>query len=74
MSKNDISKMKYEESLNELEQVLARLEGNQTTLEEMLQLFDRGRLLAGHCQNLLTQAELKVEMLNQPKKEAEKIL
>ena len=63
--KNSVEKMRYEEALQELEDILATLEGESRGLDETVDLYERGRVLLQHCQNLLEQAELKVRKLNQ---------
>ncbi len=50
----------FEEAFAELETVVQRLEGGDLALEEALGLYERGVALAGRCQALLDQAELRV--------------
>ncbi|MDK2980905.1 MAG: exodeoxyribonuclease small subunit [Chloroflexota bacterium] len=63
--KEAVEKMRYEEALQELEDILATLEGESRGLDETVDLYERGRVLLQHCQTLLEQAELKVRKLNQ---------
>lgn len=60
IAKKDIQKLKYEQALAELEQVITDLETGSLTLEEMIVRFEMGKELLAHCQELLDQAELKV--------------
>jgi len=60
IAKKDIQKLKYEQALAELEQVITDLETGSLTLEEMIVQFENGKELLAHCQELLDQAELKV--------------
>jgi exodeoxyribonuclease VII small subunit len=53
----------FEHSLAELENIVARLEQGELSLEESLQQFERGVGLTRICQNALQQAEHKIEML-----------
>jgi len=53
----------FESALNELEDVVTRLEKGELTLEQSLQYFERGVALTRHCQNVLQAAEQKVETL-----------
>ena len=53
----------FESALNELEDVVTRLEKGELTLEQSLQYFERGVALTRHCQNALQAAEQKVETL-----------
>lgn len=53
----------FEKSLAELEQIVARMEGGDLSLEQSLQQFERGVALARECQQALQVAEQKVEIL-----------
>ena len=59
-AKKDIQKLKYEEALKELEQVLDDLENGSLELEAMLERFELGKELLAHCQSLLEKAELRI--------------
>ena len=56
----------FEQSLDELEQLVARMEGGQMSLEESLSSFERGIGLYRHCQQALEKAELRVRLLLDP--------
>ncbi|HET7268874.1 MAG TPA: exodeoxyribonuclease VII small subunit [Oleiagrimonas sp.] len=56
----------FEHSLNELEQLVTRLEGGELSLDESLQSFERGITLFRNCQGALQQAELRVQTLLDP--------
>lgn len=56
----------FEQSLDELEQLVARMEGGELGLDESLQSFERGIALYRHCQTALEQAELRVRLLLDP--------
>ncbi|MBB3225529.1 exodeoxyribonuclease VII small subunit [Luteibacter sp. Sphag1AF] len=56
----------FEHSLDELEQLVARMEGGELSLDESLQSFERGIGLYRHCQTALEQAELRVRLLLDP--------
>jgi len=53
----------FEKSLKELESIVDRMEQGEITLEESLQLFERGITLTRNCQSALQQAEQKVQQL-----------
>ncbi len=53
----------FEEAMAELEEVVARLEEGDLTLEETLALYERGQELAALCARLLDEAELRLEQL-----------
>lgn len=64
-SKKDISLLKFEEAMSELEGIIEKLEGGETTLmlEESVHLYKRGILLSQHCKNLLEKAQQEVKVL-----------
>ena len=53
----------FEQSVTELEEIVKQLEKGELTLEESLQQFEKGIGLARQCQETLTQAEQKIELL-----------
>lgn len=56
----------FERSLDELEQLVAKMEGGEMSLDESLASFERGIGLFRHCQQSLEQAELRVRLLLDP--------
>jgi len=56
----------FEQSLDELEQVVARMEGGELNLDESLRSFERGIALYRSCQAALEQAEARVKLLLDP--------
>jgi exodeoxyribonuclease VII small subunit len=58
-----IKDLTFEQAFVELEEVVRKLEAGGLTLEESLDLFERGQALAAHCNVQLDQAELKVRQL-----------
>ncbi|MGN0859948.1 MAG: exodeoxyribonuclease VII small subunit [Stenotrophomonas sp.] len=56
----------FEQSLQELEQLVATLEGGELPLEQSLSAYERGVALYRQCQQALEQAQLRVNLLNDP--------
>ena len=54
---------RFESALNELEQIVGKLERGELKLEESLKLFERGVALTKQCRQSLETAELKVKQL-----------
>ncbi|BBL71046.1 exodeoxyribonuclease VII small subunit [Methylogaea oryzae] len=54
---------RFEESLEELEQLVERLEQGDISLEESLKAFERGVQLTRVCQKALKEAEQKIQVL-----------
>ena len=53
----------FEESLADLEEIVAKLESGDLPLEESLQLFEEGVRLSRTCRERVTQAERRIEVL-----------
>jgi exodeoxyribonuclease VII small subunit len=53
----------FETSLEELERIVRELELGELTLEKSLELFEQGVKLSRECQDRLTQAERRIEIL-----------
>lgn len=64
---------RLEKSLEELEALVARLEGGDLSLEQALQEFERGVKLTRECQTALKEAEQKVEILLKKTEQAEPV-
>lgn len=56
----------FEQSLDELEQLVARMEQGELSLEESLSAYERGVSLYRSCRSALEQAELRVRLLSDP--------
>lgn len=54
---------RFEASLKELDEIVARMERGDLPLEESLRLFERGTVLTRECREALTTAELRVKNL-----------
>ena len=61
----DVAELSFEAALQELEQVVGRLESGDVPLEESISLYARGAELRGHCEAKL-KADLKVTIRNLP--------
>jgi len=59
-----IKDLPFEKAVTELESVVAKLEGDGLSLDETVALYERGRALAAHCQQLLDNVSLRVEQLS----------
>ena len=53
----------FESALEELEQIIERLEGGELSLEHSLKEFERGVRLSRTCHQALQQAEQRVQQL-----------
>ncbi len=53
----------FEKALAELETIVARLEKGDVPLEESVAIYERGEVLKRRCDELLRQAEARVEKI-----------
>ena len=60
----------FEASLDELEQLVEKMEHGDMSLEESLAAYERGVGLYRKCQGALEQAELRVRLLSDPEQPA----
>ena len=56
----------FEHSLDELEQIVKRMEHGDLSLDDSLKTYERGIALYRNCQSALEQAELRVKLLYDP--------
>lgn len=61
----------FESSLEQVEQIIERIERGEVGLEDSLTQYERGVELIRRCRGILKQAELKVEELTQRMEDAD---
>ena len=59
----DVKPLTFEKALAELEQIVQRLERGDVPLEESVAIYERGEALKRRCEELLRQAEARVEKI-----------
>jgi exodeoxyribonuclease VII small subunit len=59
----EIQKMSFERAIDELESIVKRLEEGKVPLEESVAIYERGEGLKRRCEELLRQAEARVERI-----------
>jgi exodeoxyribonuclease VII small subunit len=64
--KNPNQVAEFEQSLDELERLVTRMEASEMGLDDSLKSFERGVALYRSCQSALEQAELRVKQLVDP--------
>jgi exodeoxyribonuclease VII small subunit len=63
MNNGDVQARTFEASLEALEQIVRQLEDGDLPLEKSLELFEQGIRLSRDCQERLSQAERRIEIL-----------
>jgi len=62
-SHDDVAAMSFENALAELDSIVQRLEKGDVPLEESVAIYERGEVLKRRCDDLLRQAEARVEKI-----------
>ncbi len=69
MAKNDknkdIEKLNFEQSIDQLTEIVSRIEQGQISLEDSLQQYERGMKLIRHCRDILAKAEKRIEKISE---------
>ena len=63
INKNNINNLSFEEALEELESITESFEDGNSTLENAVNLYNRGVLLKKHCEKKLKEAKKKIDEL-----------
>ena len=59
----DVKGFSFERAIEELETIVKRLEEGKVPLEESVSIYERGEALKRRCEELLKQAEARVEKI-----------
>ncbi|MFZ1885552.1 MAG: exodeoxyribonuclease VII small subunit [Rhodoplanes sp.] len=59
----DVDALSFEKAIEELETIVKRLEEGKVPLEESVAIYERGEALKQRCEDLLRQAEARVEKI-----------
>ncbi len=65
MSDKQEKELSLEEAFEQIEEVIARLEDEEITLEESFQEYNRGMQLLKHCNEAIDKVEKKVLQINE---------
>jgi exodeoxyribonuclease VII small subunit len=59
----EVGQLSFERAIEELETIVRRLEEGKVPLEESVTIYERGEALKRRCEDLLRQAEARVEKI-----------
>jgi len=59
----DVAALSFERAIEELESIVKRLEDGRVPLEESVAIYERGEALKRRCEDLLRQAEARVQKI-----------
>ena len=60
LTEDEIKKLKFEDGLKKLEELVNQLDDGSLSLEESISYYEIGVKLKSHCEKLLKTAELKI--------------
>lgn len=66
-----MKKLKYDEAIKKLEELVVKLEKGDCSLEETIKLYDEATKLSGYCTAMLDNAKLKIEELSEKKENSD---
>lgn len=58
-----VDSLPFEKAMEELEQIVARLEQGKVSLEDSIAIYERGEALKARCEALLKDAEMRIEKI-----------
>ena len=61
--KNDIGKLSFEDAIKALTEIVNKIEGGQTALQDSLKQYERGMALIKHCRGILQKTEKRIEKI-----------
>lgn len=64
-SKDDISKLSFEESIKRLTETVEKIEQGDIALQDSLDEYEQGMALIQHCRGILEKAEKRIEKISQ---------
>ncbi len=57
--------LNFEEAMKELEVIVGKIENEETPLEEILELYERGSELSSYCHGILSKTQEKLESIQE---------
>ena len=54
----------YEKKVEQLKQIIGKIEDGNTGLDESIRLYEQGAVLVRQCESLLAEAEIKISTLS----------
>ncbi len=70
-NQKEIKEMSFEDTIQELRDIVTKIEEGQIPLQESIDKYERGMSLIKHCREALQQAEKKIEKISDQQQEIE---
>lgn len=68
-----MAKQTFEEKISKIDEIISTLEGNSSTLDESVKMYNKGIVLTQECQKELEEATLKVRKIGDPALEKQNV-
>jgi exodeoxyribonuclease VII small subunit len=62
--KNNKTNLTFEQAIDQLNQIVSRIEQGQVPLQESLEQYEKGMTLIQHCRGILQDAEKRIEQIS----------
>jgi exodeoxyribonuclease VII small subunit len=62
--KNNKAGLSFEHAIDQLNQIVSRIEQGQVPLQESLEQYEKGMTLIQHCRGILQDAEKRIEQIS----------
>ena len=59
----DVKALSFEDALQQLDEIVKRLESGQSKLDDAIAAYERGSLLKAHCEAKLREAQMRVDKI-----------
>jgi len=64
--KDDLGELSFEESIEELTNIVGKIEQGQIPLQDSLEQYEKGMALIKQCRTILEKAEKRIEKISEP--------
>lgn len=64
-SKNKQTELSFEQAVNELKEIVSKIENGDVPLQDSITQYEKGMELIQHCRTILQQAEKRIEKISQ---------
>jgi exodeoxyribonuclease VII small subunit len=62
--KDDVSKLTFEQAIQQLKAIVDRIEQGEIPLQDSLEQYEKGMALIKHCRDILQKAEKRIEKIS----------
>lgn len=63
MTPAEVKALSFEDAMSRLEKIVDALDSGNVSLEESIDMYEKGATLQKHCENKLKQAEMRVQKI-----------